>query len=412
MKMLPGLLLLGLLLSFPFSIPAAAAQEAAAAEAEPGVLNILRCPDGGIRPLVRRDGLGIFHMVYLGAVAAETDVFYTRSTDGGVTFASAIRVNSTPGSVDATDVSHDVNLAFGRDGRIHVVWAGSAKVKVEVEVESEGGASELEVPLLYARLSDDKQSFSPERNLIQSRWGLRATPAVAADAAGNVFVFWHAPGDDAPVPAENQKYNDRRVFMAVSADDGQTFAPGRAIDRKRKGAAENCGLDADIDDDGTIYVIYRCSQTKRKDMRLLYSPSGGEVFGSSYVDTWRRKHSPRSAGSLKRGHNRLMVSWETEGQVFTTMIARKTNRTLRPLSPKSKPDDVWRQQPMGISSGYNVALIVWLEGTVGQEPSRIGWRTFDVGNYSPIDRGMITDVPPGARPEVFVGANDRFTIVY
>ena len=99
MKMLPGPLLLGLLLSFPFSIPAAAAQEAAAAEAEPGVLNILRCPDGGIRPLVRRDGLGIFHMVYLGAVAAETDVFYTRSTDGGVTFASAIRVNSTPGSV-------------------------------------------------------------------------------------------------------------------------------------------------------------------------------------------------------------------------------------------------------------------------------------------------------------------------
>jgi len=408
MKTLRGPLLLGFLLCTPCSTLARAAQEADAAEVEPGVVNILRCPDGGIRPLVRRDGLGIVHLVYLGAMAAEADIFYTRSSDGGVTFAPSIQVNSTPGSVDAADSSHDVNLAFGRDGRIHVVWAGSAKVRIEVE--SEDGDPELEVPLLYARLSDDKQSFSPERNVIQSHWGLDATPAVAADVTGNVYIFWHAPGDDPPV--EGAKHNERRIWMAASTDEGQTFAPGRAIDRKRKGASEKCGLDADIDTDGTIYVIYRCSQTKRKDMRLLYSPSGGDVFGSSYVDTWRRKYPPRSAGSLKPGHNRLMVSWETEGQVFTTMIARKTNRSLRPMSPKSKPDDVWRQQPTGISSGYNVALIVWLEGGVGEEPDRIGWRTFDVGNYSPLDRGMITDVPAGARPEVFVRPDDGFTIVY
>jgi hypothetical protein len=367
-------------------------------EAKPDIVNILPCPGGGVRPIVQRDGLGVYHLAYLGATAAETDLYYTRSTDGGATFAEPIRVNSTPGSVDASDLSHGMNMAVGRDARIHMVWTGSSKVQ------------EKEVPLMYARLADDKQSFSEERNLIQSRWGLLATPAVAADANGDVYVFWHAPGDDPP--DEGAKMNERRIWMTASTDEGLTFAPDRAIDRKRKGVSDNCGLDADIDEDGTIYVLYRCSQNKRKDMRLLYSPSGGEAFGSSYVDTWRRKNSPQTAGALKAGHNRMSVSWETEGQVFNAIISRKTYRVVRPMAPMAKPDDVWRQQPAGISCNYNVTLMVWLEGLVDEEPNRIAWRTFDNATYAPIDRGVIEDVPSDAKPEVFVRPDEGFTIVY
>lgn len=382
------------------------AQEAVSTQAEPEaeleIVNIIRCPEGGVRPIVQREGLGVYHMAYLGATAPETDLYYTRSSDGGLTFADPLRVNSTPGSVDASDLSHGMNMAIGRDGRIHLVWTGSAKAG--------NRGPEEQVPLMYARMSDDKQSFSGERNLIHERWGLLATPAVAADSNDNVYVFWHAPGDIPP--EDGAKMNERRIWMAASTDGGQTFAPDRVVDRKRKGASENCGLDADIDEDGTIYVLYRCSQSKRKDMRLLYSPNGGEAFGSSYVDTWRRKNPPRTAGAIKPGHARMCVSWETEGQIFTAIISRKTYRVLRPMSPLAKPDDVWRQQPAGISCGYGVTLIVWLEGTVGEEPDRIAWRTFDDSNFSPIDRGVIGDIPAGAKPEVFVRPDEGFTIVY
>jgi len=377
-------------------------QEAAPTEDAADVVNILRCPGGGVRPIVQRDGLGVYHLAYLAATAPETDLYYVRSTDGGVTFSEPIRVNSTPGSVDASDSAHGMNMAVGRDARVHLVWTGSAKA---VDRGPEG-----EVPLLYARLADDKQSFAGERNLIQSRWGLQATPAVAADTNGNVYVFWHAPGDDPP--EEEAKINERRVWLAASTDGGLTFAPDRAIDRKRKGVSDNCGLDADIDEDGTIYVLYRCAQTKRKDMRLLYSPNGGEAFGSSYVDTWRRMNPPMTSGVLKPGHNRMYVSWETQGQVFSSIINRHTYRVMRPLAPMAKPDDVWRQLPVGISCNYNVTMLAWLEGLEGEEPDRIAWRTFDNVTFGPIDRGVIENVPSDAKPEVFVRPDDGFTIVY
>lgn len=372
-------------------------------------VKIIRCPDGGQRPRLRRDGLGILHMIYVDAASDGANLFYRRSTDGGDTFSEPIRVNGVDGSVDASESSRGASVATGRDGRVHVAWMGSEATAVEVAGEG-GAATRRERALFHARLADDRKSFEPEHNLIRSRWGITATPGITADAAGNVYVFWHAPGDELP-PEGADPTEFRRVWMVSSADDGATFSEERVVDDVAKGATDRCGLDADIDEDGTIYALYRCSTERRKDMRLLYSEDGGQTFGSSYVDTWRRRIPPQTNGMLKQGGHHLVATWETEGQVFFAPIRRKTNKILQPFSPKAKPDEIWRQRPTA-TGNEDVSILVWVEGNRGEPPTRLGWRTFDILLRAPLDRGYIEDVPPGTVPDVFVRPDGSFAIVY
>ena len=71
-----------------------------------------------------------------------------------------------------------------KNGRPHVAWMGSKL--------AEPRAPGKEAPMLYTRLNDDGTAFEPQRNVIQHAVGLDGGGSVAADAAGNVHVAWHA----------------------------------------------------------------------------------------------------------------------------------------------------------------------------------------------------------------------------
>ena len=78
--------------------------------------------------------------------------------------------------------------------------------------------------------------------------------SVAADQKGNVYVAWHAPE-----PGKTGEVN-RRVWLAVSTDDGETFARERAVFEEATGACGCCGMRAFADGDGTVYLLYRSAK--------------------------------------------------------------------------------------------------------------------------------------------------------
>jgi hypothetical protein len=98
--------------------------------------------------------------------------------------------------------------------------------------------------MLYTRLNDVGTAFEPQRNLITAAVVLDGGGSVAADAAGNVYVFWHAPE-----PGKKGEGN-RRVWVAASADEGKTFAAERAASTEPTGACGCCGLRAFADRKG------------------------------------------------------------------------------------------------------------------------------------------------------------------
>ena len=54
-------------------------------------------------------------------------------------------------------------IALGRQGRVYVAWNGSAKL---------GEPAKGRSPMLFTRLNDAGTAFEPERNLIQTAYGL------------------------------------------------------------------------------------------------------------------------------------------------------------------------------------------------------------------------------------------------
>src|SRR4051794_34416221 len=82
---------------------------------EPKV-SLRRVPEGGIQPQVVTDQRGAIHLVYYTGGAHEGNLFYTRSSDSGVSFAPALAVNARSGSALAAGTIRGAQLAIGKEG--------------------------------------------------------------------------------------------------------------------------------------------------------------------------------------------------------------------------------------------------------------------------------------------------------
>ena len=227
-------------------------------------VSTIRVPDGGIQPQIAEQN-GIVHMIYFSGAPEKGDLFYVRSRNYGATFSKPIPVN-TPGSAMAIGNIRGAQMAVGRNGRVSVAWNGTAPTG--------------HIPMLYTRLNDAGTAFEPERNVIQSAWGLNGGGSLAADAEGDVYVFWHAP-----LPGTEGEQN-RRVWVARSTDDGKTFEPEHLAFDKPIGACGCCGMKAFADAKG-VHVLFReADQVTKRDIWLLTSTDHGKSFQGSDVSRW------------------------------------------------------------------------------------------------------------------------------
>jgi len=239
------------------------------AQAPPPKVELIDTPGGGIQPRAAVDGAGVLHLVYFSGDAKAGNLEYARSSDGGKSFSAPLRVNSEPASAVAVGNVRGAQLALGREGRVHVAWNGIARGEGE------------EAPMLYARLDGGGAKFERERDVAGSHHGLDGGGAVAADAAGNVWVVWHAPD-------EGKGEANRRVFVARSQDDGARFAREVAASGKSLGVCPCCGVGAMAAENGALAVLYRTAQGgDHRDTHLLFAGEAGGKFREQLVDEWR-----------------------------------------------------------------------------------------------------------------------------
>ena len=221
---------------------------------------------------------------------------------GQQAFSSPVRVNSQTGSVIAIGTVRVAHLAVGKGGRVHVAWMGSRPA----EPKAPGGA----VPILYARLNDGQTAFEPQRNIIQSATGLDGSGSVAADAAGNVYIAWHAGQHEAGEAG-------RRVWMAHSADEGKTFSREAAASPEPTGACGCCGMRAFADRSGVFYALYRtASESVNRDTYLITLRDRGASFRGSRLHKWQINACPMSTAALAESRRGVLLAWETAGQVY------------------------------------------------------------------------------------------------
>ena len=361
-----------------------------------GTVTLMRVPDGGIQPQVVVDHAGAVHLVYYKGDPGHGDLYYVRSRDGGATFSTAIRVNSTPESAIAAGNIRGPSIAIGRNGRVHIAWNGSHALTPGPVYGKE--------PMLYSRLNDAGTAFEPERDLIRVARGIDGGGAVAADDAGNVYVLWHAPE-----PGTEGEGN-RRVWIARSTDDGATFERERPVWDKPTGACGCCKLDAFAGRDGALYVLYRsATDTVHRDIYLLISRDHGRTFQGSDVSPWNVGYCVMGSQSFTEGPAGVLAAWETEKQTYFGKV-NAANATLSPVAAPGAGGN--RKFPEVAENAKGETLFVWTEGMGWKKGGSLAWQVYDRDRRPTPEHGRAEGVPVWSLVAAFARSDGGFTIIY
>jgi hypothetical protein len=298
-------------------------------------------------------------------------------------------VNHTPGSAMAVGNIRGAQLAVGRQGRVYVAWNGVAPTG--------------HLPMLFARLNDAGTAFEPERNVIAKAYGIDGGGSLAADDRGNVYVFWHAP-----VPGSKGEQN-RRVWIARSADDGANFQPEHIAFDSAIGACGCCGMKAYADAAG-VYVLFRSAdQIVNRDIWLLTSADGGKSFKGTDVSRWNIGACVMSAAALTPSPQGLLAAWETEKQTYFGHVVN--GAVSNPVAAAGTPRD--RKFPVLAVNPQGDVLFAWTEGMAWKKPGQIEWQVFDKsGHASAENLSGVDGVPVWSLIAAFARPDGNFVVVY
>ncbi len=376
-----GLLLFGL-------VSIRSSQAAAAAPAVESV----RVPDGGIQPQVAVDRDGTVHLVYFKGDPAAGDLYYARSKDG-LTFSKPIRVNSVPGSAVALGNIRGARLALGRRGLVYVVWNGSGKT-----------GTPGHAPMLYTRLTPGRDHFEPQRNLIQTAYGLNGGGAVAADRQGDVYVVWHAGVNG------QQNEAQRRVWVAKSSDDGKTFQTERVAWNEPTGVCGCCSLDAYADAAGKVYILFRsATDVVNRDMYLLVSDDRGATFTGKDISKWNVGYCVMSSEAFTQRASGVLAAWETEKRIHFGLVQPGSLAVQDSVAP----GDGKTQKYPALASGSNGSfLVAWTEGMGWKRGGSADWQVFNRAGQAVGQVGKAEGVPAWSLVAAYPRRNGSFVVLY
>ena len=363
-----------------------------------GKITIIKTPEGGVQPQAVMDEAGIIHVVYLYGDPATANIGYVRKEPGAENFSKPIRVNSEPASAIALGTVRGARLALGRTGEVHVVWNGSSKAAPKAPGNS--------APMLYTRLRKDRESFEPQRNLMQCTSGLDGGGTVAADPSGTVYVLWH--GQQVVNGKSNSGEGKRRVYLAQSKDSGVTFAPERPISPAASGACGCCGMAALATRRGELFVVYRTArEIVHRNMNLLVSNDRGVSFKVLDLQPWDIGACPMTTSSLTEARGRVLAGWETNKQVyFADVTGAGSSPVTLVAAPGSGKD---RKHPAIATNAVGETLMAWTDGTGWKRGGTLNWAVFRKGAVvsTRVDAGT---VPAWGMPAAIADRNE-FVII-
>jgi hypothetical protein len=368
------------------------------------IVRFIRLPGGGRHPRSVMDDDGLLHVVFFRMSEGELssneigDVFYTCSPDEGVTFTEPVRLNAQSGGVSLGRGANGPSIGIA-GGVVHVLMAGSEHARPR------GPAGES--PLLYVRRPVGSEEFEPQRNLIDSAWGMGTGVAVAADEEGGVHCFWTAPS--------SANVERQGVWYVRSTDGGKTFAGAKVINASDNGVSMKSAIDAKMGSNGRIVATYRSKVSKRRDSRLLISSDRGDSFADSTKTYTARKKDPASGTSISPGATKkfLLLSWEENGEVAWSYLLPREDSVSLPMVPKLRQKRIQRNPAVATNRSIAGAL-VWMEKIRGAEDEtfRIAYQVWDITGRRPIGRGLAPGTSAGSTPSIFVRSDDGFGVLY
>ncbi|MBS1810392.1 MAG: hypothetical protein JST84_19670 [Acidobacteria bacterium] len=349
---------------------------AMAVEAAPHIIP-LHAP--GRVPEVVQDRRGVLHLTY----GKENDGYYVQSRDGGKTFSPAIKVNQRAGTVTVGG-ERGVKIALGKDGIIHLVWLGHYQ---------KGGG------ILYTRSTDGGKTFESERNLQDTEVG-SDSPAIVADANGNLLVFWL----DARIGKEEDNPVAHPILMTRSTDNGTSFSRNEIVKYDFAGrACACCRLEARLQGDD-LYIAFRTGYHNIRDFYLLKGRKLENNFKAVQVsaDDWKLEGCPMSGADFRVEKNgQVLISWMSQGKVYWSH-SRGAGFVPRIQLPANEGT---ANHPMIVANRNRDVLLVWKQNT------ELRWARYAIDGKFTGEQGSVGAMPSKDKAVAIVGRDDKFYVV-
>ena len=182
------------------------------------------------------------------------DIYMAKSTDGGLTFGPSVRVDDT-GSDSLDQEAPSIGCTQGGD-TVYVVWW---------DERNDIGDDNLDI--YFSRSINGGQTFESNilvNDTVGTTWKRQWDPSVWLDNSGTIYVVW----DDGYYPS-----------FAKSVDHGQSFIEERVVNDDTTGGGRSpclCSLD-----DSLIYVTWMDARTYGQtgyDIYFSFSTDGGDSF--------------------------------------------------------------------------------------------------------------------------------------
>ncbi|MEO8077998.1 MAG: hypothetical protein ABI818_16850 [Acidobacteriota bacterium] len=372
-------------------LAAASLHPLAAADQAPPAVSLVRLPDGGIQPQAVVDADDVLHVLYFKGKPAGGDLFYVRRGAHDSAFSAPLRVNSLPGTALATGSVRGGQIALGRNGRVHVAWHGSADVQV---------AGVKRMPVWYARLGDDGQSFAPQINVAAVSTDIDGS-TIAADSRGNVYVAWHGLGATAGE-------SNRQVYVARSKDEGAHFGREEAAPQASTGACGCCGLRAIVDHGGTAHILYRSARNDvhREATWITLSDAFPKPVA---LQAWEINVCPMSTFAMTLDGDGLIAAWETAKQIYYARLDPPKQTFSAPVAVEGQAS---RKHPSIATNAAGLGVVAWTEGTAWARGGTLAWQAFDRTGRRVAGQSNAAAVPVWGLVAVVAHRDGSFAIIH
>jgi hypothetical protein len=205
--------------------------------------NVSNNSDFSFTPQTAADSTGNVFIVWEDDTSNNSNILFSRSSDGGVTFSAPMNLSNSK------RFPFDPRIAVDSHGGINVVW-------------NDGGPGNLDI--LFSRSTDGGLTFSPPLNVSHDP-DSSAAPQIATDSAGNIFVAWES---DSGVLG---------VLFSRSVDGGVTFSAPLMVSTNTGGSISP-RLAVDLA--GNVNFVWEDDILSSSDISFSRSQDHGQTFSS------------------------------------------------------------------------------------------------------------------------------------
>jgi len=171
-------------------------------------------------PALAVDSSGDLHVAWYDDTPGNTEIYYKKSTDSGVTWSANKRLSSTANNSDFPDIVADTS------GNLYVVWDDKTPGNFEI----------------YFRTSPDAGATWSASKRITWTSGPSWSPTISVDPYGNLHLAWY---DYTPGNSE--------IYYRKSNDRGTNWTPA---ERLTLTSSETWSPAICIDSSGNIYLVW------------------------------------------------------------------------------------------------------------------------------------------------------------